>query len=158
VHSQVAEDHCWISLDGTAEREFAAEVAAENPAQQGEPPTDSSWASWLYNAGHVAVCSPSQVVTAIVTSMDTCVGDKSTQDWAPARRLQRQLLERLQDTDSTAMYPNASCVLAELQQDVVLDRARQAGKAGGDVASALQKLGAPYQAMMQCAGLTVGAL
>lgn len=152
---QVAEDHCWISLDGSGQRISAAEVATEKG--QGEPPTEDSWNGWLYSAGHATVCTERQVVGAILTSMDTCVGEKSTQDLDDARELQCKLLQCLGSIDHAALYPNAACVLSELQQDAVLDAAKQAGKLGGDVRQELRRLQPLHQAMLRAAGLTVCA-
>jgi hypothetical protein len=129
---------------------MSAEAAAENPAQQGEPPPEREWATWLYSGGHVTVCDHSQVIAAILTSMDTCVGEKEKDDCWPARALQRRLLEVLQENCSNALYPNAACTLAELQQDVALDQARVAMKSGGDVAAALRTLRKPYLAILRC--------
>ena len=155
---QVAEDHCWISLDGSAQRTSAAEVATEKG--QGEPPTEDSWEGWLYSAGHATVCTHRHVVAAILTSMDTCIGEKSTQDLDDARELQCKLLQCLGSIDQGALYTNAACVLAELQQDAMLDAAKQAGKLGGDVRQELKRLQPLHAAMLRAAGLTVrtGAL
>lgn len=150
---QVAEDHCWISLDGQGIRESAAEVATEKG--QGEPPTEGDWTGWLYSAGHATVCTDRQVVAAILTSMDTCVGEKATQDLDDARELQCKLLQCLGAIDQAAMYTNAACVLAELQQDAVLDAAKQAGKLGGDVRQELKRLQPLYHAMLRAARLSV---
>lgn len=149
---QVAEDHCWISLDGSAERTSAAEVATEKG--QGEPPAEDSWKGWLYSAGHATVCTHRQVVAAILTSMDTCVGEKSTQDLDDARELQCKLLQSLGSIDEAALYTNAACVLVELQQDAVLDAAKQAGKLGGDVRQELKRLQPLHAAMLRAAGLS----
>lgn len=85
--------------------------------------------------------------------MDTCIGEKSTQDLDAARELQRKLLEAL-DMHENAMYPNAVCVLAELQQDVVLDAAEEAGRMGGDVKKELSRLKALYESMLHAGGLS----
>jgi hypothetical protein len=149
---QVAEDHCWISLDSSCARSSAAEVATAKG--QGEPPTESNWKGWLYSAGHAHVCAHRQVVAAILTSMDTCIGEKATDDLHDARQLQCKLLQRLESIDPDALYTNAVCVLAELQQDAVLDAAKQAAKQGGDVREELKRLQPLHQAMLRAAGLT----
>lgn len=151
----MAEDHCWISVDGTSERGSAAEVAAASAAMQGEPPPSDAWSTWLYCAGDATVCCVAQAVAAILTSMDTCIGEKATNESDPARALQRCLLEALAAHTPTALYPNAACVLAELQQDAVLDAARDVAAAGGDAAPILQRLRAPYAALRQATGACI---
>lgn len=148
----MAEDHCWISIDGKKERCSAAEVAAARTALQGEPPSSSAWGTWLYCAGVATVCSAAQVVAAVLTSMDTCIGEKATNESDPARALQRGLLSAVFEHNSAALYPNAACVMAELQQDEVLDAAREAAAGGADARQRLQQLQAPYAAMRQAAG------
>ena len=152
---QVAEDHCWISIDGKLQRSSAAEVAAASSALQGEPPPSDAWATWLYCAGEATACTRAQAVAAILTSMDTCIGEKSANESEHARALQRHLLEAIAARNPAALYPNAVCVLAELQQDAVLDAAREAAAAGGDAVPMLQRLQGPYTAMRKAAGACV---
>lgn len=140
-------------MDGQPGRASAAEVAAANAALQGEPPPPDVWDTWLYCCGDATVCTAQQAVAAILTSMDTCIGEKSTNESDPARALQRDLLEAVATHSPAALYPNAACVLAELQQDAVLDSAREAGAVGRDVVPLLQRLRAPYVAMRQAAGV-----
>eukprot|EP00892_Ulva_mutabilis_P007215 jgi/Ulvmu1/4866/UM020_0152.1 len=152
VRMSVAEDHCWISVDGSPARSSAAEVAAASAALQAEPPATAAWGTWLYCAGAASVCTPQQVVAAVITSMDTCVGERATNESDPARALQRRLLAALAQRAPAALYPNAACVLAELQQDDVLDAARDAAAAGEDAVPLLRRLQGPYEAMRKAAG------
>jgi hypothetical protein len=154
---KVAEDHCWLSLDGTASRTASVEVSSENPQLRGNAPSEAAWATWLYSTGHATACSHIQAVAAVVTSMDTCVGGNRNQDSWAARKVQKELLATLESTlGKGAFYPNARCTFAELQQDTVLDTAREAVEGGAEsVWKTLRGLREPFEAMLECAGLTV---
>ena len=145
---QIAEDHCWLSLDGTGERESAAEVAAERPQLQGEAPEATNWRSWLYNAGHATVCTSAQAVAAVLASMDTCVGEKSSHDCDEARDLQHDLLACL---PRETMYPAAEYLAAELEQDAALDQVKAARAQGSEpMQAALSQMHAPFARLLQC--------
>ena len=147
--SQVSEDHCWLTLDGTGARETAAEVAAERPQAQGEPPALSAWSTWLYTCGHATVCTRAQTAAAVVASMDTCVGEKGSEDCDAACKLQQQLFARL---PPHALYCNARCLALELDQDAALERAKEATHIGANAAmEALRKLRKPFDALLTCA-------
>jgi Menin len=157
--AQVAEDHCWLSLDGTGERTSAAEVATASQERQGMPPSAALWASWLYSGGQALVCNHGHVVAAVVTSMDTCVGDRAKDDSDDARALQRALLRAVADAEPSAMYANACCVLGELEQDEVLEAARAATAQGAHaeaVRGILQGLQRPFARMLSCFGHDIG--
>lgn len=70
----MGEDHCWVSVTGSAERSSMAEVATMAAEQQGQPPSEQDWCGWLYNGGHAVLCTPHQVLAAMVASVDTCIG------------------------------------------------------------------------------------
>jgi hypothetical protein len=98
------------------------------------------------------VCTRAQTVAAVISSMDTCVGGKQTDESEPARMLQRVFLASVeQHAGRAALYANARCILAELQQDEALEAARLAKSAGRQVLEArLMRLQAPFEQMLSC--------
>jgi hypothetical protein len=121
-------------------------VAAERPQQQGEAPPQDAWGTWLYTGGHATVCTRAQTVAAVVASMDTCVGEKADDDSDAARELQQTLLNAL---PGDALYCNARCLAAELDQDTALDAAKTA-QAQGRVATelAIAQMRVPFERLL----------
>lgn len=96
----------------------------------------------------VQVCSAAQVAAALVASMDTCIGEKGSDDSDDARALQQTLLAAL---PTHAQYPATRYLLAELQQDVALTAAQEAVVHGREATVAiLPHLRPPFDALCAC--------
>lgn len=111
---QVSEDHCWLNLDGSGQRESAVEVTTDNVAKRGLAPTEEAWQGWLYAAGHAVRCDPHTVVTALVASLDPQISPgKNGEDSEHVQLVLYRGLRIIRSIRPGNMYPAATCALAD---------------------------------------------
>ncbi|KAI9002462.1 hypothetical protein DFJ74DRAFT_746121 [Hyaloraphidium curvatum] len=112
----VTEDHCFLSLDGTAARESSCEVATDSKPKRGLAVAEDAWAGWLYQGGRARVCTPAEAACAAVVSTNPSLGKNKGVSWE-LRRLQIRLLRTVREHAPDALYPGAAAVLASLEAD-----------------------------------------
>lgn len=77
-----------------------------------------AWKGWLYSGGSAHVCrTPAQLAATLVTSVDPCIVKRKSGDVESEelQALQRQLLGFLERGWRDALYPAATCTLANLR-------------------------------------------
>jgi hypothetical protein len=138
LHVCISEDHCFISLDPLGGRAATVEVTADTAAKRGLPAAPELWAGWLYAGGFPVVCSPGQLLAALVTSLNPSIsGGKKGVDSEHLQAVQRALLRLLRaQRPAAAMYPAATCALADLEEIAETDAAAAAAAAGDGAAAA----------------------
>ncbi|KAK9809438.1 hypothetical protein WJX73_007335 [Symbiochloris irregularis] len=114
---QVSEDHCWLSMGPDyGAREASIEVTTDQKAKRGQAVSEQAWSSWLYSGGHATLCSPQMALTAVVASLNPAINPRQNtgSDSEEVQQLQRKLLTWIHTNHRAAMYPAATCVLADL--------------------------------------------
>lgn len=117
VRLAITEDHCFISLNGTCNREDLAEVTTECRKARGFPPEEHAYSNhWLYAGGRPVVCSPLQALVACVVSMHFSISGSGKGVSDSLFSIQQALLEHLYEKDFP-MYPNALATLATMKEE-----------------------------------------
>jgi len=165
VYIQVSEDHCWLTLSDKGWREESVEISTASKAKRASVVEAQAWDGWLYSGGHATVCSSgSSILSALLVSMNTVIGNRSTnsaEESTELEAIQRLLLRVVVESCPTAFgsrYPMASPTLARLmeaEETIALLRAVEAGEGSGYLLELL-RLESAAEAQYRSAAPNVG--
>ncbi|KAK9861542.1 hypothetical protein WJX84_007248 [Apatococcus fuscideae] len=115
---QVSEDHCWLTLAESGEREASIEITTDAADKRGLPVDAAAWDGWLYSGGHATVCTPQMCAAALVASINPSIVARQNTgtDSEGVQLLQESLLRLIHTEFPGAMYPAALCALGDLYE------------------------------------------
>jgi hypothetical protein len=115
VWFQVSEDHCFLNLEQDGRWEGSVEVTQDRH-KRGQQAEAHAWQGWLYGGGRALLCSPQQVITALINSINPQLSAKKSLNCERLQSLQFHLLLTVRQSAPDAMYPAALCTLADLTE------------------------------------------